>query len=77
MEASRMTRQDTRTRWQELTGAVRARWSELTEDDVLSVRGNAERLIDALQYRYGMAREEALKELSAWSRSLASAGGAR
>lgn len=72
-----MTRHTTRTRWQELTGAVRARWSELTEDDVLSVRGNAERLIELLQHRYGMARAEALKELSSWSRSLASAGGAR
>lgn len=66
-----MTRSETRTRWQELTGAVRARWSKLTEDDVLSVRGNAERLIERLQLRYGMAREDALKELSAWSRSLA------
>jgi uncharacterized protein YjbJ (UPF0337 family) len=72
-----MTRHNTRTRWQELTGAVRARWSELTEDDVLSVRGNAERLIDLLQHRYGMARAEALKELSAWSRSLAASGAAR
>lgn len=71
-----MTRQNPRTRWQERTGAVRARWSELTEDDVRSVRGNAERLIERLQHRYGMAREEALKELSAWSRSLAAAGGA-
>ena len=65
--------QKTRNRWQELTGAVRKRWSALTEDDVLSVRGNAERLIDVLQTRYGMAREEAIKELSAWSRSLAAA----
>jgi uncharacterized protein YjbJ (UPF0337 family) len=72
-----MTRHDTRTRWQELTGAVRARWSRLTEDDVLSVRGNTERLIELLQHRYGMARIDAMRELSAWSRSLAAAGGVR
>jgi uncharacterized protein YjbJ (UPF0337 family) len=63
----------TQTRWQELTGAVRKRWTALTDDDVVSVRGNAERLIDVLQARYGMPREDAIKELSAWSRSLAAA----
>jgi uncharacterized protein YjbJ (UPF0337 family) len=56
-----------------MTGAVRDRWSALTEDDVLSVRGNTERLISLLQTRYGFAREEAIKELTAWSRSLAAA----
>ena len=66
-----MTRRDAKTRWQELTGAVRDRWTALTEDDVLSVRGNTERLISLLQTRYGFAREEAIKELTAWSRSLA------
>jgi uncharacterized protein YjbJ (UPF0337 family) len=66
-----MTRRDAKNRWQELTGAVRDRWSALTEDDVLSVRGNTERLISVLQTRYGFAREEAIKELTAWSRSLA------
>ncbi|MGD9902042.1 MAG: CsbD family protein [Vicinamibacterales bacterium] len=68
-----MPKRDANSRWQDLTGAVRERWSALTEEDVLNVRGNAERLIDALQARYGFAREEAIKELNAWSRSLADA----
>jgi len=66
-----MTQREAKNRWQGLTGAVRDRWSELTEDDVLSVRGNTERLITVLQTRYGFARDEAIKELTAWSRSLA------
>jgi uncharacterized protein YjbJ (UPF0337 family) len=68
-----MTQREAKNRWQELTGAVRDRWSALTEDDVLSVRGNSERLIAVLQTRYGLARDEAIKELTAWSRSLAAA----
>ena len=68
-----MTQRQAQNRWQELTGAVRARWSALSEDDVLSVRGNTERLITLLQTRYGFARDEAIKELTAWSRSLATA----
>ena len=70
-----MTQPEAMTRWQELNGAVRRRWSALTEDDVRSVRGNAERLITVLQDRYGFARDEAIKELTAWSRSLAAAAG--
>ena len=66
-----MTQRDARQRWDALAVRVRERWSELTEDDVLGVRGNAERLVDVLQTRYGFARDEALKERAAWSRSLA------
>jgi uncharacterized protein YjbJ (UPF0337 family) len=57
-------------RWQRVMHAARERWDRLTEDDLRSVRGNAERLISVLQERYGMARGEALKELTAWSQSL-------
>ena len=57
-------------RWQRLTAAARQRWNLLTEDDVNDVRGNAERMVSVLQDRYGMAREEALKELTTWSQSL-------
>lgn len=70
-----MTQIQARNRWQQLTGAVRDRWSALTEDDVRQVRGNTERLITALQDRYGFAREEAIKELTSWSRSLAATPG--
>lgn len=70
-----MTQPEARNRWQQLTGAVRDRWSALTEDDVRSVRGNTERLITVLQDRYGFARDEAIKELTAWSRSLAATAG--
>ncbi len=66
-----MTQREAKSRWETLSGAVRARWSALTEDDVLSVRGNSERLISVLQSRYGFARDEALAEVAAWSRSRA------
>lgn len=59
-------------RWLRTMGIARERWNQLTEDDLADVRGNTERLISALQRRYGMAREQALKELAAWRRSLVS-----
>jgi len=61
------------TQWQRLMNAARQRWDKLTDSDIQGVKGNSERLISLLQERYGFAREQALKELAAWRRSLAEA----
>jgi hypothetical protein len=60
-------------RWARVMSAARERWDQLTEADVQSVRGNAERLVSVLQARYGFAREEALRELGVWRLTLAGA----
>lgn len=57
-------------RWTRLMAAARQRWDRLTEDDVQSVRGNSERLISVLQSRYGLARAQAIRELTAWREAL-------
>lgn len=64
-------RHDTHDRWQGVMAIARQRWDRLTDDDLADVRGNTERLIGALQRRYGLARDQALKELAAWRRTLA------
>ncbi len=56
--------------WTRLMAAARKRWDRLSEDDVQSVRGNTERLISVLQTRYGFARAQAIKELTAWRQAL-------
>ena len=62
--------------WIRVMAAARMRWDRLTEDDVESVRGNTERLITVLQFRYGIARAQALKELTAWRQTLSSGAAA-
>lgn len=69
-----MTRSGALSRWQTMAEAAIQRWDRLTMDDLGTVRGNAERLIELLQARYGLAREDALAELAAWRQSLATAG---
>ena len=56
--------------WTRMMTAARSRWDKLTDDDLQSVRGNAERLISVLQSRYGFARQQAIKELTAWRQAL-------
>lgn len=62
--------------WTRLMDAARQRWDRLTEDDVQSVRGNTERLISVLQTRYGFARQQAIKELTAWRQALSTGAAA-
>lgn len=57
-------------RWERLMDAAQSRWDRLSVDDVRGVRGNAERLLSVLQSRYGLGRDEALREVQAWRDSL-------
>ncbi len=56
--------------WKQLSGKLKARWEKLTHDDVQAAEGDAEYLAGKLQERYGLAKEEALKEISEFLDSL-------
>lgn len=62
----------TSDRWLRVMSMARQHWDKLTDDDVAAVRGNSERLISALQQRYGLARAQALAELATWRQMLQS-----
>lgn len=57
-------------RWTQLRASAKRRWSLLTDADLDDVRGNIERLIDALSRRYEYARRKAEGEIISWRRSL-------
>jgi uncharacterized protein YjbJ (UPF0337 family) len=49
--------------WKHLGAGLKARWHKLTDDDVQVAVGNAEYLVGLLQARYGIAREEATRQI--------------
>lgn len=49
--------------WKQLKGKVKERWGKLTDDDLDVVEGRAEQLLGIIQERYGIAREEAERQL--------------
>jgi uncharacterized protein YjbJ (UPF0337 family) len=49
--------------WKELRGRLREWWGDLTDDDVTRIDGSQERLVGALQQRYGYAKDKALSEI--------------
>jgi len=49
--------------WKQLNGKLKSRWGKLTDDDLQVADGNAEYLAGKLQERYGIARDEATKQV--------------
>lgn len=57
-------------KWNELKGQAKVRWGRLTDDDLTSAEGHTEKLAGRIQERYGLAREEAQKQVEEWQRSV-------
>ena len=50
--------------WKQISGKIKEWWGDLTDDDVQRIDGNQEKLVGALQQKYGYAKERALSEIS-------------
>jgi uncharacterized protein YjbJ (UPF0337 family) len=55
--------------WKQLKGTVTEKWGKLTDDDLDVVAGRRDQLAGKVQERYGVAKEEAEKQIAAWERS--------
>jgi uncharacterized protein YjbJ (UPF0337 family) len=55
--------------WSQMKGSVRAKWGKLTNDDLDVIAGERERLVGKIQERYGIAKEEAEKQVAGWNLS--------
>jgi len=55
--------------WKQATGKVKEKWGKLTDDDLTVVAGKRDQLSGLLQNRYGMAKEQAEKELDEFVKS--------
>ncbi len=50
-------------KWKQISGTLKAKWGELTDDDLKQAEGNKEYLIGKLQEKYGLTKEKAADEL--------------
>jgi uncharacterized protein YjbJ (UPF0337 family) len=56
--------------WKEFAGSARAHWGKLTDDDWKTITGKKEQLTARIQHRYGIAKNEAEKQVEEWSGAL-------
>jgi len=63
--------------WKQLKGKIKEQWGKLTDDDLDVAAGRRDQLIGRIQERYGIAKDEAERQISEWEAAYTSASGHR
>jgi uncharacterized protein YjbJ (UPF0337 family) len=63
-------------RWKQMKGEVKRQWGKLTDDDLDQAEGNREKLVGALQERYGWEKSRAQTEFDDYLESVRTPAGA-
>jgi len=50
-------------KWKQFTGEAKKQWGKLTDDKLDQIDGDREKLIGEIQENYGVARDEAEKQV--------------
>jgi uncharacterized protein YjbJ (UPF0337 family) len=52
--------------WKQVKGDVQKQWGKLTDDDYNVIEGDRKKFVGKMQERYGIAKEEAEKQVDDW-----------
>ena len=52
--------------WKQMTGKVKEEWGDLTNDEIKEAEGDRDQLVGKIQAKYGIAKEEAEKQVDAF-----------
>ncbi len=58
-------------KWKQVKGQAQQKWGDLTNDDLDRIDGKREELVGRIQERYGVARDEAEKQVREFENSCA------
>lgn len=58
-------------KWKQMKGDIRTRWGKLTDDDLHTVGGEKDKLVGVIQERYGIQKDEALRQVDDWHSNMA------
>jgi len=56
--------------WKQLAGKLKEKWGKLTDDDLKVAEGNSEYLTGKIQERYGVAQDEAKRQIKEFDKTL-------
>ena len=59
-------------KWKQFGGEVKKQWGKLTDDELMQINGSRDVLAGKLQEKYGIAKEEANKQIDEWANKLKS-----
>ncbi|MBM3544387.1 MAG: CsbD family protein [Alphaproteobacteria bacterium] len=52
--------------WKQFSGKAQQQWGKLTNDDLDVVKGRRTELVGKIQERYGIAKDEAERQVDTW-----------
>ena len=56
--------------WKQVKGQVKEKWGKLTDDELDKMNGRRDQLEGKIQERYGMAKDQAKKDVDNWFNAL-------
>jgi uncharacterized protein YjbJ (UPF0337 family) len=56
--------------WKQFQGKAREQWGKLTDSDLEIAKGKRDQLAGMIQERYGIAKDEAERQVDAWERGI-------
>jgi uncharacterized protein YjbJ (UPF0337 family) len=65
-EVIRMNWAQIEGKWDQVKGKAQKQWGKLTDDDFAIAKGNRDEFVGRVKERYGVAREEAEKQVDAF-----------
>lgn len=55
--------------WKQFKGEVKRQWGKLTDDQLDVINGNRDKLEGKIQEAYGIAKDEAAKQVREWEKA--------
>ena len=55
--------------WKQLKGKAKQKWGQLTDDQLDVIAGNRDQLVGQVQEAYGIAKDEAEKQVDEWGKT--------
>ena len=71
-----MNKEQVGGKFDQLKGKIKAAWGELTDDDIMKYEGKRDEFFGAVKEKYGIAKEEAEKQIEEVREAYAAGGGA-
>ena len=56
--------------WKQMTGKVKEEWGDLTDNEIMEAKGDRDQLVGKIQAKYGIAKEEAEKQVDKFAAKL-------
>ena len=57
-------------KWSQVKGEIRRKWGKLTDDDMEVLAGSKDKFVGRVQERYGIAKEEAERQIDEWFKTV-------